>query len=67
MNRTLISLGGDVNIFILGRQRHARYMRERPPEARPSHQYDTGTADQIATERILFRRYSEYFKVADEV
>ena len=29
--------------------------------------YDTGSAEQVAEERKLFKRYQEYFKVPDEV
>ena len=50
-----------------GRNAMQRYMQARPREARPSHQYDTGSPDQVAKERQLFKRYSEYFGVPDEV
>ena len=43
------------------------YARLRPREARPPHRYDSGTTERISQERVAFRRYQEYFGVADEV
>jgi Sulfotransferase family len=50
-----------------GRTAMQRYMDERPRSTRPEHAYDTGSPEQVAAERQLFKRYSEYFNVPDEV
>ena len=50
-----------------GRSAMQHYMEERPRTSRPEHRYDTGSPDQIAKERALVKRYSEYFDVPDEV
>jgi hypothetical protein len=44
-----------------------RYMEDYPRAVRPAHRYDLGTKDEIARDRKCFRRYQEYFGVADEV
>jgi Sulfotransferase family len=50
-----------------GRAELERYLVERPRSARPSHEYDTGTADEIALERSAFKAYQDYFDVESEL
>lgn len=45
----------------------AKYLRDNPRSARPTHQYPTGDRAQIDTERKAYARYQEYFKVESEV
>jgi hypothetical protein len=57
----------DIPLTAEGRSAMQRYMDERPRGSRPEHRYDTGSPEQIAKERQLFKRYSEYFHVPDEL
>jgi hypothetical protein len=50
-----------------GRQCMKRYMDETPRSQRPEHRYDTGPSELVRTERRLFKRYQDYFKVPDEL
>lgn len=44
-----------------------RYMDDNPRTARPAHEYELGSAEQIEWEREAFRDYQQYFEVPDEI
>lgn len=50
-----------------GRVAMQQFMDDYPRTTRPAHAYDVGSKEQIARERVFFRRYQEYFGVPDEV
>lgn len=45
----------------------AKYLADNPRENRPPHKFDMGSAEQIARERELFKRYQEYFNIPNEI
>ncbi|MET0660542.1 MAG: sulfotransferase [Steroidobacteraceae bacterium] len=45
----------------------AAYLEANPRESRPAHQYHVGDAEKQSTERALFARYQERFKVKSEI
>ena len=49
-----------------GRAGMRRYVEENPREARPAHKVDPGNEAVRARERRAFRRYQQYFGIADE-
>lgn len=65
---TVERLYGEMGIELTERARAAMsdYLRSRPREARPVHQYSLGDRDHLADERKLFQRYQAFFKVPVE-
>ena len=49
-----------------GRHGIATYLRENPRESRPAHKVQKGSEDMIARDRKIFKRYMDYFGVAEE-
>ena len=45
----------------------ADYVTANPRTKRPAHRYDFGSAEQIAAEREIFKRYQDYFNVPNEL
>ncbi len=55
-----------ISLTDAGRAAMQAYVRDNPRDARPSHQYTTGSAEQLVEERKLFERYQARFNVKSE-
>ena len=56
----------DITFTDAGRHGIATYLRENPRESRPAHKVQKGSEDMIARDRKTFKRYMDYFGVAEE-
>lgn len=51
----------------VSRRNIQKYVDENPREARPAHRYAVGTDEMISNERKLFKAYTDYFDVPEEI